>query len=181
MPTATTMRTRRNSTSSFRRGRRRKSRANQRNLVGLSALDRGPAISRASACRICRPNSWHPVAAVREDDDAELLLRDKADIGRGIVQAAVLVDDREIAAGDDHARACVKCGLTLKTPCWANAIAASIGRWSGSSSRLALRKVAMSCGEEGHPGRRRPRRKRPARRRDGRAGVLWVDSPAPRG
>jgi len=32
MPTATTMRTRRNSTSSFRRGRRRKSRANQRNL-----------------------------------------------------------------------------------------------------------------------------------------------------
>jgi hypothetical protein len=38
-------------------------------------------------------------AAVREDDDTELLLRDKADVGRGIVQAAVLVDDREIAAG----------------------------------------------------------------------------------
>src|ERR1700750_3428461 len=32
-------------------------------------------------------------AAVGEDDDAEAALRDHADIGRGVVEAAVLVDD----------------------------------------------------------------------------------------
>src|SRR5437764_8201139 len=35
-------------------------------------------------------------AAVGEDDDAEPALRDHADIGRGVVEAAVLVDDEEV-------------------------------------------------------------------------------------
>ena len=35
-------------------------------------------------------------AAVGEDDDAEAALRDHADIGRGVVEAGVLVDDEEI-------------------------------------------------------------------------------------
>src|SRR6516162_2651015 len=36
-------------------------------------------------------------AAVGEDDDAEALLRDHADIGRGVAQPAVLVDEGDVA------------------------------------------------------------------------------------
>src|SRR6185369_7327991 len=41
------------------------------------------------------------LAAVAEDHDADSLLRDHADIGRGVVEAAVLVDDGEIVVAHD--------------------------------------------------------------------------------
>jgi hypothetical protein len=97
-------------------------------VVGLGALARGLRRLPRQRMQDSPPELGSILsAAVREDDDTELLLRDKGDVGRGIVQAAVLVDDREIAGGDDLPRQ---------------------GLREVSSSRLALRKVAMSCGEE---------------------------------
>src|SRR5262245_66221145 len=39
-------------------------------------------------------------AAVGENDDAESLLRDHADIGRGVAEPAVLVDEGDVAVVD---------------------------------------------------------------------------------
>src|SRR5712692_6657150 len=43
-------------------------------------------------------------AAVRKDHDSKLVLWDKSDIGRRVVQAAILVDDREVSSFDDLPR-----------------------------------------------------------------------------
>src|SRR5262245_48266040 len=88
-------------------------------------------------------------AAVGEDDDAEPRIRDHADIGRGVVEPAVLVDDLEAVVlhplpGERLGEA----GPTVNTPCCANAIASRSGALSGSAPRLAARKRAMSRADE---------------------------------
>ena len=86
------------------------------------------------------------ISPVGQDHDTRLAAGHHADIGRCIVEAAILLNDVRLISGDNFPRK--RLLIALITPLCANAMALFKAGCVGNSPRLAARKIAMSRGEE---------------------------------